>query len=75
MIPTSTPHRHSLRILQGHDTTSSGVGFTIHLLGAHPDIQKQCQAELDDIMGNYQPEKSVSFGQNAVAIIMTNTQL
>ena len=25
--------------------------FATHLLGAHPDIQKQCQKELDDIMG------------------------
>jgi len=26
-------------VLKGHDTTSAGVSFAIHLLGSHPEIQ------------------------------------
>ncbi|XP_067928899.1 cytochrome P450 4V2-like isoform X3 [Watersipora subatra] len=39
-------------MFEGHDTTASAISFTIFLLGAHQDIQKQCQAELDEIIGS-----------------------
>ena len=38
-------------LFQGHDTTSSAIGFTIYILGRHPEIQRRCQAELDEVLG------------------------
>ena len=40
-------------VVQGHDTTSSGIAFTLYLLGAHEDIQRKCQAEVDEILGKF----------------------
>lgn len=37
--------------LQGHDTVSAALGHTIHLLGAHLEVQRKCQLELDEIIG------------------------
>ena len=36
---------------QGHDTVSSALFHAIHLLGAHPEHQEKCYAELKDIKG------------------------
>nr|XP_018909369.1 PREDICTED: cytochrome P450 4C1-like isoform X1 [Bemisia tabaci] len=33
----------------GHETTAVSMGFTLFLLGNHPDIQEKCYEELDDI--------------------------
>ncbi|XP_067928895.1 cytochrome P450 4V2-like isoform X4 [Watersipora subatra] len=39
-------------MFEGHDTTTSAISFTIYMLGAHQDVQKKCQAELDEIIGS-----------------------
>jgi len=36
----------------GHDTTAANLGFTLFLLGSHPEIQAKVQAELDEIFGD-----------------------
>lgn len=36
----------------GHDTTTSGIAFTVYLLSLHPDIQKKVYAEQQQIMGD-----------------------
>ncbi|WP_147265141.1 MULTISPECIES: cytochrome P450 [unclassified Micromonospora] len=32
-------------LLAGHETTSAGLAFTMHLLGRHPDVQERVAAE------------------------------
>ncbi|UYV77773.1 hypothetical protein LAZ67_15002226 [Cordylochernes scorpioides] len=32
---------------EGHDTTAAGLGWTLYLLGLHPDIQRRVQQEVD----------------------------
>nr|pir cytochrome P450 CYP4B1 homolog C01F6.3 [similarity] - Caenorhabditis elegans [Caenorhabditis elegans] len=39
-------------MLEGHDTTSTGLMWAVHLLGNHPDVQRKVQAELDEVMGD-----------------------
>ncbi|XP_067946150.1 cytochrome P450 4V2-like [Watersipora subatra] len=34
----------------GHDTTSTGISFTLYLLGIHPEVQKLCQEEIDQVL-------------------------
>ncbi|XP_053964372.1 uncharacterized protein LOC128867288 [Anastrepha ludens] len=36
----------------GHDTTTSGIAFTVYLISLHPDIQKKVYAEQQQIMGD-----------------------
>lgn len=37
---------------QGHDTTSSGITFTLFLIAKHPDVQKRCFEELQEVFAN-----------------------
>lgn len=39
-------------MFEGHDTTSTGLMWALHLLGNHPHIQRKVQAELDEVMGD-----------------------
>ncbi|CCD68717.1 CYtochrome P450 family [Caenorhabditis elegans] len=39
-------------MFEGHDTTSTGLMWAIHLLGNHPEVQRKVQAELDEVMGD-----------------------
>ena len=38
----------------GHDTTASGVSWTLYMLGLHPDIQRQCREEIQSVLGDRQ---------------------
>ncbi|KAF1752830.1 hypothetical protein GCK72_019385 [Caenorhabditis remanei] len=38
-------------MFEGHDTTSSGIGFTILWLGFYPECQKKLHKELDEVFG------------------------
>lgn len=46
-------------IIAGHDTSASLLAWTMWLLGRHPEIQVQAQAEIDAVLGNgsITPEK------------------
>ncbi|XP_026462136.1 cytochrome P450 4C1-like [Ctenocephalides felis] len=38
-------------MFEGHDTTTSGICWTLHVLGLHPDVQKKVHEELDEVLG------------------------
>lgn len=38
-------------IFEGHDTTASGVTFTLYCLGRHPDVQKRLVQEIHSVIG------------------------
>jgi cytochrome P450 len=38
-------------LLAGHETTSTALTFTCHLLGHHPDQQRRIHQELDQVLG------------------------
>ena len=40
-----------LFVFAGHDTTSSGVVFTYHLLSQHPEVLREVRAEHDRVFG------------------------
>ena len=44
--------RNRFSLTQGHDTTSAGIEWTIYELARHPQYQKQCQEEIDAILGD-----------------------
>lgn len=37
-------------LFEGHDTTSSGISWTLHSLAKHPEHQRRCQQEVDDVL-------------------------
>ncbi|CAI4226462.1 unnamed protein product [Auanema sp. JU1783] len=39
-------------MFEGHDTTSTGISWALHLIGNHPEIQRKIQAEIDEVLGN-----------------------
>lgn len=48
-----------LSALQGHDTTSAGMNWALHLIGCHPEIQAKIQQEVDNVFGD--EDRDVSF--------------
>ncbi|XP_075155692.1 cytochrome P450 4d2-like isoform X1 [Haematobia irritans] len=38
-------------MFEGHDTTKSGIGFTLYLLSRHQEVQKKFLEELNEIIG------------------------
>ena len=36
-------------MFEGHDTTAANMSFSLYLLATHPEVQRRCQAELDEI--------------------------
>ena len=38
--------------IKGHDTTSSGINWALHLLGCHPEIQEKIHEEIDQVFGD-----------------------
>ncbi|KAF8375139.1 hypothetical protein PRIPAC_81568 [Pristionchus pacificus] len=45
-------------MFEGHDTTSSGLGWTIWLLGQHPEYQAKVHEEMDAVFGDDDREPS-----------------
>ncbi|XP_037041330.1 cytochrome P450 4d2-like [Bradysia coprophila] len=37
---------------EGHDTTTSGICFTLYLISRHPDVQNKIFAEIQDVFGS-----------------------
>jgi cytochrome P450 len=42
-------------LLAGHETTSTALTFTCHLLGQHPDQQRRLRQEIDAVLGGRAP--------------------
>jgi cytochrome P450 len=42
-------------LLAGYDTTSTALAFTLHELGAQPDLQEAVRAEIADVVGTRTP--------------------
>ena len=42
-------------LLAGHETTSTALTFTVHLLGRHPDTQDAVHSEIADVLGGRAP--------------------
>jgi cytochrome P450 len=42
-------------LLAGHETTSTALTFTMHLLGCHPDVQDAVHREIADLIGDRAP--------------------
>lgn len=43
-------------LLAGYETTASTLGWTFHLLGAHPDVAERVRAEAGHVLGERLPE-------------------
>ena len=41
--------------LAGHETTANAMAWTLHLLAQHPEVQRDLQAELDDVLAGELP--------------------
>jgi cytochrome P450 len=42
-------------LLAGHETTSTALTFTCHLLGRHPEIQRRVHDEVDEVLAGRTP--------------------
>ena len=38
-------------LFEGHDTTASGISWTLYSLAQHLTHQEKCQAEIDELLG------------------------
>jgi len=47
-------------MFEGHDTTAANMSFTLYLLATHPEIQRKCWEELDDIFDGDQDREATS---------------
>lgn len=42
-------------VLAGHETTANALAFTLHLLSLHPELARQLEAQVDQILGGRAP--------------------
>jgi cytochrome P450 len=40
-------------IFEGHDTTATGLMWTIYCISQHPEVEQKVMQEVDEILGNY----------------------
>ncbi|KAG7266401.1 hypothetical protein CRUP_010716 [Coryphaenoides rupestris] len=38
-------------MFEGHDTTAAAMNWALHLLGAHPEVQRKVQQEIQEVLG------------------------
>jgi cytochrome P450 len=55
MDPQEVRDQALIFLLAGHETTSTALTFTYHLLGRHPDEQEKMRAEVDDVLDGRAP--------------------
>ncbi|MFF8838056.1 cytochrome P450 [Streptomyces sp. NPDC015130] len=42
-------------LVAGHETTATSLGFALHLLGLHPEVQKRAHEEVDRVLAGRTP--------------------
>merc|ERR1719232_1689488 len=47
-------------MFEGHDTTAANMSFTLYLLATHPEIQRKCWEEVNDIFDGDQDRAATS---------------
>jgi cytochrome P450 len=58
MEPQEARDQALIFLLAGHETTSTALTFTFHLLGRHPDEQERVRAEVDSVLDGRAPTVS-----------------
>lgn len=57
-------------LIAGHETSWATLAFTLHLLGAHPDVQARVRAEVTDVVGTERIEldhvKQLTYTQQVI---------
>jgi cytochrome P450 len=54
--PTEVRNQVLIFLVAGHETTATSLGFTLHLLATHPEVQTRARAEVDAVLGDRTPE-------------------
>ena len=49
-------------VFEGHDTTASGLSWTLYNLSAHPEHQHKCREEVDALYDQKNLEWRIKFG-------------
>ncbi|KAK2151982.1 hypothetical protein LSH36_343g00001 [Paralvinella palmiformis] len=44
-------------LFEGHDTTASALAWTVYSLAGHPEYQKKCQMEIDEILNGRETDE------------------
>jgi cytochrome P450 len=57
-------------LLAGHETTSTAVTFTLHLLGRHPDVQQRIRREIDTVVGGRVPGAGDAAGLQYTTMVL-----
>jgi cytochrome P450 len=57
-------------LLAGHETTSTALTFTLHLLGRHPDVQRRVRAEVDAVVGAATPTAQHAAALDYTAMVL-----
>lgn len=55
MSPQEVRDQVLIFLLAGHETTSTALTFTCHLLGRHPEVQHRVQREVDEVLAGRAP--------------------
>jgi cytochrome P450 len=57
-------------LLAGHETTSTALTFTLHLLGRHPDEQERVHAELVEVLDGRPPSAQDAHALERTAMVV-----
>lgn len=50
-------------MFEGHDTTKSAIGFTLHCISRHPEVQEKLFAEICEVIGKEVGSCELSYRQ------------
>lgn len=67
-------YRSISNMIQGHDTTTSGICFTLYLISRHPDVQNKIFAEIQNVFGSKTEKATYRFDYLLVTLPATKFQ-